>query len=206
MLSRRRHSRHPEPPASLPQDPGLRRDPAAEGGRRLELFHAILRPLRPGRLVDLGAGHGRFAVVARELGWEVTAVDARTGRMPMVPGIEWVQADVRSFPVEGYDCICLLGLLYHLELADQLDLLARSAGTLTIIDTHVALAATHEEGGFAGRTFTEELEAPTASWGNPTSFWPTEEALVRMLHEAGFRSVFKLVPSYLADRTFWICG
>jgi hypothetical protein len=173
---------------------------------RLEIFRSILAPLRPGRLVDVGAGHGGFALIARELGWEVTAVDARTERMPMTPGIEWVQADVREFPLDGYDCIAILGLLYHLELGDQLGLLARAAGTPTIIDTHVALRATHEERGYPGRTFTEDLEAPTASWRNPTSFWPTEDGLVRILHDSGFRTILKLVPPYREDRTFWVCS
>jgi SAM-dependent methyltransferase len=173
--------------------------------RREEVFRIILAPLSPGRLVDLGAGHGGFARIAHERGWAVTAVDARTERMPMTPGIEWIHADVRDFPLDGFECICMLGLLYHLELADQLGLLRRAAGTLTIIDTHVALEATHEEGGYPGRTFQEDLEAPTASWGNPTSFWPTEDSLVRILHDCGFTAAFKLVPPYREDRTFWVC-
>lgn len=180
---------------------------------RLEIFRRLLAPLRPGRLVDLGSGHGKFALVARDLGWAVTAVDARKTRMPMAPGIEWVQADVRDFPLEGYDCICVLGLLYHLELADALALLEKAAGTTTIIDTHVALEAEREEQGYVGRTYVEVrsrdpnvlARTSTAAWGNRTSFWPTQESLLRMFYDSGFATVFVAEPPYLADRTFYLC-
>lgn len=173
---------------------------------RLEMFSELLATQRPGRLLDLGTGHGKFALLATNMGWKVTAVDARTERMPEHQAIEWVRSDVRSFtfdPAE-FDCIAILGLLYHLELDAQLALLGRCSGTTAIIDTHVALRAEHSERGFEGRVFEEETEAPTAAWGNERSFWPTEESLVRMLREAGYTSL-KLVPPYRPDRTFWLC-
>jgi SAM-dependent methyltransferase len=177
------------------------------GQLRLDIFQRILEPLTPGRLLDLGAGHGKFSLIARDLGWKVTAVDARTERMPMSEGIDWVQADVRDFDTEGFDCICILGLLYHLELEDQLSLLSRCAPTFTIIDTHVAPRVTHVERGYEGYLFAEQTEATTASWGNPWSFWPTEESLITMLHESGYHEVYPLAPSYEPDRhrTFYIC-
>ncbi len=148
----------------------------------------------PGRLLDLGAGHGKFSLIAHELGWEVTAVDARTGRMPMVDGIRWIQADVRTFDVSGYDCIALLGLLYHLGLPDVLDLLKRCSGTPTILDTHHALRPIVTVDGWEGRMYrepgatAEELEpVQTASWGNTESFWPTRAALIRSAARIGLR-------------------
>jgi hypothetical protein len=181
--------------------------------RRLETFRDILRPLRPGRLVDLGTGHGAFAVIAKDLGWEVTAVDARTVRMPMTPGIEWVHADVREYDLSGFDCIALLGLLYHLEYADVRSLLQRCAGTPTILDTHTARHVDRVHDGYEGRTFTEihdyspeRLAAtPTASWGNESSWWPTRQALVRMLQDVGFRTILVLDPPTHSDRTFYLC-
>lgn len=180
---------------------------------RLEIFTTLLSTLARGKLLDLACGHGAFSLVAHELGWDVTAVDVRTARMPPMEGIRWVEADVRDFPVSGYDCIALLGLLYHLELPAQQDLLRRCSGTPTIIDTHVALHAEIEEDGYEGRHFDElagrsEKEwkhSGTASWGNRQSFWPTEESLVRMLHDCGFRRVWTLTPWYMDDRTFWFC-
>jgi len=172
---------------------------------RLTLFKTLVQGLPPGRLLDLGTGHGKFAMLAQQLGWDVTAVDARTERLPKVPAIRWIQEDVRTFTIERYDCICILGLLYHLEIGDQLALLKKCAGTRTIIDTHVALKVTHEEQGYQGTLFAEKLDQPTASWGNVSSFWPTEESLARMIHDAGFTTVLKLLPPYLKDRTFYVC-
>ena len=172
-----------------------------------------MRPFRPGRLLDLGSGHGAFALIAQELGWQVTAVDARTERMPMTQGIDWRQGDARTFDVAGYDCIALLGLLYHLEYPDARDLLRRCAGTPTILDTHTALTADRVDEGYEGRTFIEIPDyAPerlattaTASWGNETSWWPTRPALVRLLRDSGYRTILVLDPPIGADRTFYLC-
>ena len=181
--------------------------------RRLEIFRDILRPLRPGKLVDLGTGHGAFAIIAKDLGWEVTAVDARTVRMPMVAGIEWVHADVREFDISGFDCISLLGLLYHLEYADVRALLQRCAGTPTILDTHTARKVDQVVDGYEGQAFREIedysperlADTPTASWGNESSWWPTRQALVRLLQDVGFQTILVLDPPTQADRTFYLC-
>jgi SAM-dependent methyltransferase len=187
-------------PGSLP--------PTAPGDHsiRLDVFRAVLEPMKPGHMVDLATGHGRFARIAQELGWQVTAVDARTERMPMTEGIQWVESDLRDFDVEGFDLVAMLGIFYHLELNDQLELLKRCAGTTTILDTHVALEVEVVEGGYEGILFTERSDIPTASWINPTSFWPTENALIRMLHDCGYRFVFRLTPPPMTlDRTWYLC-
>jgi Methyltransferase domain len=181
--------------------------------RRLTIFRDILRPMKPGRLLDLGTGHGAFALIAQELGWTVTAVDARTGRMPMTPGITWVEADVRRFDTSGYDCIALLGLLYHLEFEDVRDLLGRCVGTPTILDTHHALRVNEVHGAYEGRTY-EEIgeytperlaETQTASWGNRASWWPTRLSLIQLLRDTGYRTILVLDPPIRADRTFYLC-
>jgi hypothetical protein len=172
---------------------------------RLDIFRRLLEPMTPGRLVDIGAGHGAFAALADELGWKVTAVDARTDRFPDSSTIEWVNADLRGFDVQGYDAICLLGVLYHLELDAQLDLLRRCAGTVTILDTHVTDRVEVKMGAYEGWLFDERQEEATASWGNEQSFWPTQDSLDRMLRDCGYQSVFKLEPSYYPNRTFYLC-
>ena len=181
---------------------------------RLSTFKALLGIMPPGRLLDLACGHGKFSLAAHELGWEVTAVDVRTERMPMTPGIEWVQSDVRSFEIEDkYDCISVLGLLYHLELADQLELLQKCTGTPTIVDTRVSSSPDHEERGYQGSFFEEvpgasseqRAATTTASWDNKLSFWPTERSMIQMLHHAGFNEVFRLTPPYKPHRTFYLC-
>ncbi len=189
--------------------------PDAKAGAtdRVAVLRDLLSLFPPGRLLDLACGHGAFAIAARDLGWQVTATDARTERMPMTPGITWVQQDVRETDVAGYDVILLLGLLYHLEIADQLELLRRCSGIVTILDTHHSNRPTHVEAGYAGHTFHEIpqdregqlAEIPTAAWGNLTAFWATQPDLVRMLRDCGFGTILALVPPYLPDRTFYVC-
>ena len=194
-------------PSGESSRPGLP-DPMAPGDHsiRLEVFRSILEPMKPGRLLDLATGHGMFAGIAHELGWEVTAVDARTERMPMTAGIEWLQSDLRDYEIGDFDVITMLGMFYHLELKDQLEMLKNCAGTMTILDTHIALRAEITEDGYEGRFYTEVPDTPTSSWGNPTSFWPTEESLIRMLHDSGYRFIFKLTPPPMTlDRTWYLC-
>jgi hypothetical protein len=180
---------------------------------RETILRELLALFPPGRLVDLACGNGMYSIAANDLGWDVTAVDARIVRMPMTPGITWVQQDVRETDVSGFDVVLLMGLLYHMELGDQLDLLRRCSHTVTILDTHHSTSPTHEEGGYAGHTFREIPEdhptsledSPRAAWGNATSFWATQPDLVRMLYDCGFGTVLALVPPTLPNRTFYVC-
>lgn len=213
-LGRLRGSFRPGSGAPNPsrEEPIVRPSEAEIGERRLATFRQILGTMPPGRLLDLGAGHGAFSLIGHELGWEVTAVDARTDRMPMVDGIRWIQADARTFDVAGYDCIAILGLLYHMGLTDQQDLLRRCSGTPTILDTHHSPRSSVTVDGWDGRIFREPGATPeelarvsTASWGNRESFWPTRPSLVRMLHESGYETVLALEPPILPDRTFYLC-
>ena len=181
---------------------------------RFRLFDTLLERFPPGRLLDLGTGHGRFAIRAAEAGWEVTATDARTDRFPDSPGVTWRQEDVRDTDPTGFDLILNLGLLYHLAIDDPLSLLDRSAGTPMILDTPVGvpdekgfgLSDTTTQRGYRGRMYSEEnlQHIPTASWGNDHSFWPTPRALVRMLTERGW-DVFTAQPFYRPSRTFFLC-
>lgn len=190
------------------------------------IFRQLLAPMRPGRMLDLGAGKGNFSLSAAELGWEVTAVDARTVRWPdaetepdpavaeRIRAIRWIQADVRAFPIApgDYDLICILGLLHHLEVADQQDLLRRCAGTLLILDTRIAPAIRDQQDGYEGMAVREHGETveernlvPTASWGNATSFRHTEESLLRLLRECGYPQVMPMRPPHRQDYTFYQC-
>lgn len=164
----------------------------------------MLRPLRIGRLLDLATGHGKFAQVARDMGWEVTAIDARDARMPRSPGIDWRVGDVRDFDVSGYDVISNLGLLYHLDLPSQMDLLQRYSDTPMILDTHHATNVRASEGNYLGDWCEETTEA-MASWGNPYSFWPTAQGLLRQVSDCGYGRVARIEPFYREDRTFYWC-
>jgi len=186
---------------------------------RLRVFDTMLGWFTPGRLLDLGAGHGAFSVRAADAGWDVTAVDARTTRFPDDARIRWVHQDVRETPLQGYDLIVNLGLFYHLTLDDQLSLLDRAAGTPMILDTHVAtdepnrynLSELVHERGYDGRRYSEPKAklknspgAARSAWGNSSSFWATPDALRQMLDDRGW-DVYTLTPFYLSTRTFFLC-
>lgn len=184
------------------------------GDVRFRLFDTLLARFQPGKLIDLGAGHGKFAIRAADAGWDVTAVDARGDRFPSRPDVTWRREDVRETDVTGYDLIINLGLFYHLDIDTQLSLLDRSAGTPMILDTHVGVP--HEKGfglspvtgqrGYRGRLYSEEgiQNDSRSSFGNLQSFWPTPKALARMLNERGWE-VFAAQPYYQPSRTFFLC-
>lgn len=179
--------------------------------RRHQIFVNLLSLFEPRRMVDLGTGHGNYAVRAANLGWEVTAVDARSERMKKDPRVTWVQQDIREHDLDSYDLVCCLGLFYHLTVEDQLDFLRRAAGRPVIIDTHLD-HGTHkhklservvEGDGYEGRYY-REPGALTSSWGNPRSFWPTLPTFERMLAETGHGPVLPVNPWVTGDRTFFL--
>lgn len=191
-----------------------------------QVFRSLVSPLKPGRMLDLGAGPGKFAMDAARLGWKVTAVDARTTRTPdpeeqgdperagLIRSIDWIAADVREFPIRGgeYDLICILGLLHHLEVDDQVALLRRCSDTLTLLTVRVAPEAEVSEGPYEGRHRREQGETreerdgiPTASWGNEVSFWHTEESLLRMMRDCGYSKVMPMRPPFRKGYTFYLC-
>lgn len=182
---------------------------------RLRVFDLVLEELGDPagrRYVDLGAGPLMFAQRARNRGFAVTAVDARppwTGAAP--EGIEHVLADVRTFPLDGFDVIGIVGLLYHLRLDEQIALLKRCDGRPTIVDTEVWCAELVEEMGLQSprvRPVDDELGYSGAvldetgnvwsSVDNPQSFWLDEPGILRVFEEAGWRKVTTMDPPYFS--------
>lgn len=192
-------------------------DTAVDAISRREYFEMMISMLAPGRLADLGAGHGGFSMAAADLGWQVTAIDARAERWPVDDRITWVNQDIRKADLSGQDVVACLGLFYHLTLADQLALLTKCSGKPLILDTHVTcegntrskhlpnLSDQVQLDGYLGRYYTEDLSSPLASWGNEKSFWPDMDSLHRMLTDSGYRAVMALDPWYEPDRTFFLC-
>lgn len=179
--------------------------------RRREIFRQLLGLFPTGSIVDLGTGHGGFAVTAADLGWTVTGVDARTVRWPDDDRVTWVQQDVREHDLTPYDVVLCLGLFYHLTLDDQLSLLRRANSKPLIIDTHVANDTVERRlseqvtmpGGYVGRMYTEG-RMPTASVKNRESFRPTLESFYRMLTDTGFSTILTAEPWVIPDRTFFL--
>lgn len=192
---------------------------------RPDIFGFLVGQGQGRRLLDLGAGPCVFAGIARDLGWEVTAVDARTERLPAnMKGINFIECDVRTFDPSGYDTISILGLLYHLTLPEQEALLRSCSYARVILETQVHtpgfvppaaepwghLEVT--EAGLDGVIYPErmggQLDAnPMASVGNETSFWVTEGSLLKMAQRCGYASVTIVEPSFpsrFGTRKFYV--
>ncbi len=188
------------------------------GALRLGHFVDVLQRFPAGHLLDLGAGHGLFSRLAADLGWRVTAVDARDERFPRDDRVRWVRADVRDFDeYEGVDLVACLGLWYHLTLDDQVALARRMAPRPVILDTHFAMPRRKDhhhhadrvsdlvqQDGYEGRLYSETglHTRPTASWGNELSFWPTVPTLERQFYDAGYDVLEHLSPPPCADRHY----
>ena len=193
---------------------------------KLQIFRSVVSLMPAGRLLDLGAGRGNFSLAAAQLGWTVTAVDARKVRLPdpmevdnalvadLIRDVTWIQADVREFPLApgDYDLICILGLLHHLEVPDQRALLSRCASTPTLIDTRTAPATMDEVEGYEGviiaehgATREERDLVPTAAWGNAHSFRHTEASLLRLTQDCGYAKMMQMLPAHRRNYTFYLC-
>lgn len=196
-----------------------------ESVNRRRIFSAMLSPMKPGRMLDLAAGPGNFSIPAAGLGWEVTAVDVRDVRRPdpeaessgrraeLIRAINWLDSDIRDFPIGRgeYDLICIFGILHHLEVEDQIELLKKCSGTLTFLDCRIAPEIAVTEGSYegayvreVGATREERDKIPGASWGNEISFRHTEESLIRLLRDCGFDKVLCMRPPHDSDYTFYV--
>jgi hypothetical protein len=193
-----------------------------EGAMRTKLFRLVLDryfPM-PKNIVDLGAGPCVFAKYARDRGHNVTAVDAREARVPEDLGsIRFVRADVRDYDLSPFDVIVCLGLFYHFDLDDQIEILRRSCGKPLILDSQVHVKELVVPGtgdwqnkivrrdGYEGVVYPEG-DNPMASIGNKVSFWHTEKSLERLFAHAGFKHLVVLDPlfqSKYGGRRMYFC-
>lgn len=191
----------------------------SDGALRTATYRYILDHLVQARagssLVDLGAGHCLFSRIAARRGFVVTAVDGRDERKPAdLGGISFVKSDIRTFDVSGFRVILIVGLLYHLTLDDQIELLSRCPDTAeVVIDTQVHIPALVvpegsaererfaerivQDRGYAGVVFPEGNN-PMASIGNATSWWHTEESLLTLLRNSCFSHVIEVGAPYVS--------
>lgn len=193
---------------------------------RRRIFRSLISPLKPGKMLDLGAGPGHYSLDAAKLGWEVTAVDARTARTPdpeaeenpgcaeLIRSVRWIEADVREFPIRSdeYDLICIFGLLHHLEVNDHVKILERCSDTLTLLNVRIAPELTATEGPYEGMYHNEPGETReerdqifAAAWGNDLSFLHTEESLIRLVQDCGYSKVMPMRPPHTLNYTFYLC-
>jgi SAM-dependent methyltransferase len=176
---------------------------------RLYIFRAIMGELAPrlpakAKVVDLGCGHCLFLQAARDLGYDATGIDARIDRVPPDLRAFVHQAKVQDADLDRYDLILCLGLLYHLELEDQIRLVERFHGQPAIVDTHYGTKTAVKTIGtkaYAGSIYHEGNQL-TSSCGNRESFWPCEEDLVAILGTNHF--VLKWLPEHAPGRSFYV--
>lgn len=172
------------------------------------------------RILDLGCGEGVYAIEAGLHGAQVVAVDARDERMRHgiacaerhgLDNVVFRREDVRSVAPEThgeFDVVYCLGLLYHLEAADALELLATVRSLcrrLFVVDTLIALEPEDEVEGYAGRRVREHedgdppevrLSRVLRSVDNTFAFRFTRDSLVRAVRAAGFSSVLECHVPY----------
>lgn len=123
--------------AKLDEDDGMREFEAyrhrtkVQELKRLGLIHRWVRP--PGRLLDIGCGHGYFLLIAKECGWQVAGVEiSETGseyarralRLEVLTG----ELAAGSFPEESFDVVTMNSVLEHV--LNPMDLLRRIARVL----------------------------------------------------------------------------
>ena len=196
-----------------------------EGQLRQHVFREVLRTevdVSNKRLVDLGAGPCNFARTANRFGAEVTAVDARDERVLKdleKDRISFVRGDIREVDVSPFDIVLIFGLLYHLDIDDQIDLLRRCKDKVVLIDIQVCcpdLVVRYPQENwqyppirlknYEGIIYPEE-DNPMASVGNKTSFWHTERSYLKLFSDCGFENVVVYRPLYLAKygmRSFYL--
>ena len=187
--------------------------PVAGENLRVTIFKNILQQIKGKTLVDLGAGHCQYSILALKAGFDVTAVDARTVRVPhdLPYEIKFIRTNAINFDLSSFDVVCILGLLYHLALDEQITLLKNCKGKITIIDTHLADNATVKLQGYEGKYYREArntgqmMKNPKASVTTLNSFWHTYMSFFKLLENSGFSEVTIVNPEHYPYRTFFIC-
>lgn len=137
---------------------------------------------------------------------------------------------------DPFDVVFATGLLYHVANPfESLRVMRAACGGVALIDTHIADRAAPSHGCtpnqttlrtshtvYTGRDFPEFDPATSesdragmlwASFQNPTSFWPYEDELIRMIHDAGFSSAERVEPSTMKrhwavdpiNRVMYVC-
>jgi len=175
--------------------------PPVAGNEICRAALALLREHVPGggRVADLGALEGGYAVAFARAGYQVLAVEARIRNMARclhtaarvdLPGLAFAHGDARSLDAYGtFDAVFCCGLLYHLDRpAEFLRMLGTVTRRLLILQTHYSVRPDAVNEGLPGHWYGEDPseEAAWASWGNDRSFWLAEEALLDAVRAAGF--------------------
>lgn len=173
--------------------------------RLVQLASDLFGPLETLRVLDLACLEGLYGLEFAMQGSEVVAIEGRHTNAERVrfaadklkPERYEVQVgDVRSLSPEThgtFDLTLCLGILYHLEGEEVIDLARAVAACSTraaVFRTAVGLSTREEVNGYRGFRYPEP-ETAWSSIGNKTSFWPTRSSLLNLLTDCGFTSVLE---------------
>jgi SAM-dependent methyltransferase len=183
----------------------------------------VVSDLSPGglsgvRVLDLACAHGSYALDLAKRGASVVGLEGRaswltharqTQAAAGITNLEFVQDDVRHLSASRYgdfDTVLCLGILYHLDVPDVFEVVARVAEVcrrLAIVETMVAIAPVepyawrgHQYWGVrnvehpADTTAEAKLAAVSQSLDNERSVQLTLPSLMNLLRHVGFTSVY----------------
>jgi 2-polyprenyl-3-methyl-5-hydroxy-6-metoxy-1,4-benzoquinol methylase len=104
---------------------------------------SLLPEQRGARVLDVGAGEGYFAQLARDRGCEVEACDYQP-QLFKVPGVRFHKADLNEaipLPDESFDCVVSIEVLEHVEnhtrFMQELVRVTRKGGTIILTTPNV---------------------------------------------------------------------
>jgi SAM-dependent methyltransferase len=171
------------------------------------------------RVLDLACLEGMYALELAQRGAEVVGIEGRAANVEKsrfaarALGLDaemFVQDDIRNLSSETYgefDVVLALGILYHLDVPDLFDVVARIAASCRralVVDTSVGArrleTVDHRGRSYRGRrlvehapdsTADERLGAVWSSLDNTTAFALTRASLETLLGHSGFTSVYE---------------
>jgi SAM-dependent methyltransferase len=166
----------------------------ARGESMRRLLKKLIPALHLSTALDAGCGVGYFSQMLRECGLEVRGFDGRQQNVwearARFPEISFATADVEdraSRNLGVFDLVLCFGLLYHLE--NPL-LATRNLHALTGKCLLLESMCVPEDGTAA--LLREEPRQDNQSLTN-VAFYPSEATLIKMLHCAGFRAVYRVL-------------
>jgi SAM-dependent methyltransferase len=203
---------------------------------RLRRFTQIVgdlvgKPLEGLRVLDLACLEGQYGIEFALHGAEVLAIEGREANLAKVrfakealslDQLKLELGDVRALSESShghFDVVLCLGILYHLDAPDVMDLLERMysvCSRITIIDTHFS---PYDETPYrwkgktywgrymkehkANATEDEKLAAVWNSLDNVRAFQLTRASLCNLLRDVGFTSVYECLNPYEYHNPNW---
>jgi len=104
--------------------------------KRVDVINDIASSFLPMTIMDIGCGACTVADIFSKHGHYVHVSDIVDHRVPEKWSQKFTKFSATKVPLEGYECVILAGLLYHLSLESQAKVCDRLRGKLVFLDTH----------------------------------------------------------------------